>query len=249
MTKIFLAGILFSTAAFAAGTVWDGAYSEAQAERGRATFERKCEQCHGPDGRKMAAQGFSLEGPEFVDLWREDNLSVLVAYIRANMPKGGEQPIPGTGPLSLDDPGKLEALAFVLKTNGFPAGPADLTIASAANIALVGKDGPKPLPNLTNVIVSGCLGVDAKGVWSLSKVTSPKRTMEALQVTPDELKAMASAAPGAGSLRVNNFDVINFNADAAKGKQLVVKGILYTSPTNPRLNATSAEPTGASCNP
>jgi mono/diheme cytochrome c family protein len=246
MIRTLFIGLALAAAANA-GTVWDGAYTDAQAERGKATFERKCEQCHGPDLRKMAAQGFSLEGPEFVDLWREDNLDVLVSFVRANMPKGGEAPLPGTGPLSLDDAGKLEVLAYILKTNGFPAGSSELTVASASSVLLVGKDGPKPLPNLTNVMVAGCL-TEAKGVWSITKATSPKRTMDALQITPDELKAMSAAATGSGTMRVNNLDALTtFNADKAKGQRVEVKGILYTS--NNRVNATSAELLGAACAP
>jgi len=246
MIRMLLTALLLSGVAHAA-TVWDGAYTEAQATRGEATFERKCEQCHGPDGRKMAAQGFALEGPEFVDLWREDNLSVLVAYVRANMPKGGEQPLPGTGPLSLDDPGKLEALAYILKSNGFPAGSSELTLESAATTMLVGKDGPRPLPNLTNVMVAGCLSVDAKGVWSLAKASSPRRTMDPLVISPEDLKAMAAAPLGPASLRVNNLDALSFNANAAKGQRVEVKGILYTAPNNTRVNATAAELLGSAC--
>jgi mono/diheme cytochrome c family protein len=246
MIRTLLIGLALATAAHA-GTVWDGAYTEAQAERGKATFERKCAQCHGPDLRQIAAQGFALRGPEFVDLWREDNLDVLVNFIRANMPKAGETPLPGTGPLSLDDAGKLDAIAYILKSNDFPAGASELTLASAATTLLVGKDGPRPLPNLTNVMVAGCL-TEAKGVWTITKATSPKRTMDALQINPDELKAMAATPAGSGAMRVNNLDALTtFNADKAKGQRVDVKGILYTS--NNRVNATSAELLGTACAP
>jgi mono/diheme cytochrome c family protein len=235
-----LSAVLFLTIAAQAATVWDGAYTDAQADRGKATFERKCAQCHGPDLRQIAAQGFALRGPEFVDLWREDNLDVLVGFVRANMPKAGETPLPGTGPLSLDDAGKLDAIAYILKSNDFPAGSSELTLASAATTLLVQKDGPKPLPNLTNVMVAGCLTVSANDVWSITKATSPKRTMDPLQITPAEVKAMAAVTPGTGGLRVNNLDALTtFNADKAKGQRVAVKGILYTS--NPRVNATAAE--------
>ncbi len=248
MLRLLSTALLLAAAAHAA-TVWDGAYTDAQADRGKATFERKCAQCHGPDLRQIAAQGFALRGPEFVDLWREDNLDVLVSFVRSNMPKAGETPLPGTGPLSLDDAGKLDAIAYILKSNDFPAGSSELTLASAANTLLVGRDGPKPLPNLTNVMVAGCLTVNPKGVWSLAKVTSPKRTMDPLQITPAELKAMAAVPPGTDSLRVNNLDILTtFDADKAKGQRVNVKGILYTT-SNPRVNATAAELLGSSCTP
>ena len=43
--------------------IWDGVYSAAQAERGRAVYEARCSRCHGNDlngvsGSALAGEGF-----------------------------------------------------------------------------------------------------------------------------------------------------------------------------------------------
>jgi mono/diheme cytochrome c family protein len=247
---VLLSSVLLFASSARAGTVWDGAYTEAQAARGQAIYQRKCELCHGDDGLAMAAQGLPLMGPEFVDLWREDNLDVLVSFIRAKMPKGvgGEIPVPGTGPLTLDEAGKLDVIAYILMSSGFPAGPSELTLASASTTLLVGKDGRKPLPDLTNVIVTGCLTDGPNNSWTLTKPTSPKRTMTPLQINPEDKKVMTPSTSVAPSLRVNSLDsVTSFNATTAKGDLVVVKGVLYISTDNFRVNAMAAESLGVSC--
>jgi broad specificity phosphatase PhoE len=48
--------------------VWDGVYTEAQAERGKAAYTQSCVFCHGPE---LAGTGEAkpLAGPEFLSSW------------------------------------------------------------------------------------------------------------------------------------------------------------------------------------
>src|SRR5215475_8514562 len=73
-------------------TVWDGVFSEAQAQRGRTSYNKSCSGCHRPD-----LGGFEgvLRGQKFMDHWREDSLDSLFSNISRSMPRS--------------DPGSLDA--------------------------------------------------------------------------------------------------------------------------------------------
>lgn len=98
-------------------SVWDGVYTEAQAERGAAAYAQNCARCH---GQQLAGTGESkpLAGPEFLSNWSGLSVGDLFERARTTMP--------------LDKPGSLgretyaDVLAYMLKFNGFPAGLAEL---------------------------------------------------------------------------------------------------------------------------
>ena len=69
----------FSAAADISGnTIWDGVYTEAQAQRGASHFDTFCSSCH--------RGGF--RGAGFMNRWREDKLASLYTFISKNMPVG-----------------------------------------------------------------------------------------------------------------------------------------------------------------
>ena len=98
-------------------SVWDGVYTEAQAERGAVAYGQNCGKCH---GAQLAGLGEAkpLTGPEFLSIWNGLSLGDLYDRSRKTMP--------------LDRPGALDRgtyadiLAYVLKFNGFPAGQAEM---------------------------------------------------------------------------------------------------------------------------
>jgi S-disulfanyl-L-cysteine oxidoreductase SoxD len=249
LIPVLVAGSYTSRAQTSARTVWDGVYTEAQAHRGKIAFEARCARCHGGDFRRLAAQGFPLEGEDFLDLWREDNLDVLFRYIRANMPKGGENPSDGSDrPASVSDNEKLDILAYLLKSNGMAPGSSELTLDAVATTLLVGKDGPKPLPNLTNVSVVGCLSAAGPDSWKLTNAGNPVRTADPTQATPEEISGFASKPPGTAMVSLRNLsDLAGFKPVDYEGHRVLVKGILYTS--NRHVNVTSAASLAASCGP
>ena len=116
---VWMAGVSgrAGVAAQAQKSVWDGVYTEEQAKRGEEAFTKECSSCHGND---LAGDGFapSLAGPEFASAW--DGLSVgdLLERIRVSMPPTD----PGIVPV----PGKVDIIAFLLKSNKFPAGKEEL---------------------------------------------------------------------------------------------------------------------------
>ena len=93
-------------------SIWDGVYTDAQAERGRTLYMQNCGRCHGAD------LSGTFEIPplvgRFMPYWSGSTLDALFDYVSTAMP--------------LDHPGSLgraanaDILAFILKSERFPAG-------------------------------------------------------------------------------------------------------------------------------
>jgi mono/diheme cytochrome c family protein len=99
-------------------SVWDGVYSDAQAQRGETAYRQACVNCHGPEleGADMTPP---LTGGAFTANWNDLTLGDLFERIRATMP--------------LDKPGTLsrqqnaDLVAFLLKANQWPSGATELS--------------------------------------------------------------------------------------------------------------------------
>lgn len=112
-------------------SIWDGAYSDAQADRGRMLYMQNCGRCHGAD------LSGTFETPplvgRFMPYWSGSTLDALFDYISTAMP--------------LDHPGMLGAganadiVAFLLKSNEIPSGSKEL---AAANLKTIHFDPAKP---------------------------------------------------------------------------------------------------------
>src|SRR5262245_14768554 len=61
-------------------TVLAGVFTAAQAERGKKSYEALCSSCHVDESRGTGVP--DLEGPSFIESWREDSLNSLFNYIR-----------------------------------------------------------------------------------------------------------------------------------------------------------------------
>jgi len=113
------------THAQGARTVRDGVYTDAQAARGQAIYQKQCVSCHG--AKLEGLQGPPLIADVFVSHWHTQPLSDLAGKIRNTMPAGA------TGTLTPQQ--SVDLVAFILKSGGFPAGKTDL----AADEAMLGK--------------------------------------------------------------------------------------------------------------
>ncbi len=98
-------------------SVWDGVYSEAQAERGAALYDKECGGCHGAQG---AGGGMApaLTGPAFSANYDGQTVGDLAERNRTTMPPGKE------GEMSAQD--NADITAAMLMYNQFPAGETEL---------------------------------------------------------------------------------------------------------------------------
>jgi mono/diheme cytochrome c family protein len=114
---MWLGSVAATLVAQAARTTKDGIYTAEQSTRGEAVYKNKCSSCHGDD---LSGGGFApgLVGDAFFEGWSAKTLSDLSSKIMDTMP--ADKP----GSLTPDD--TVDLLAFMLKSNGLPAGTAPL---------------------------------------------------------------------------------------------------------------------------
>jgi mono/diheme cytochrome c family protein len=217
-------------------TVWDGVYSAAQADRGQSDYGWYCGKCHGED---LTASGNVLRGGKFMDHWREDNLKSLFSTLRDTMPRGA--------PRSLDDDEYLDIVAYLLQVNAFPAGSDPLTADALERIRIVGKEGPKPVPDFALVTVVGCLVQLSGDTWMLRDASEPVRTRNPWESTKAELADAAARPPGPHSFRL--LDIGTFRSHAHPGHWMEAKGFLIRAPGDNRINPTWLQTIHESCRP
>src|SRR3954470_19538679 len=92
MRNALLCTVLYATtlvtviAQSPARTVWDGAFTAEQADRGRSQYATTCARCHG--GSLEGGMGASLVGTPFWNKWREQSVADLLGHVSKNMPMG-----------------------------------------------------------------------------------------------------------------------------------------------------------------
>ena len=114
--------LALSAYAQAPSSVWDGVYAREQAGRGKSLYGKECASCHGTalDGSGTAPP---LAGPDFKNNWNGQTADDLFEKMQTSMP--ADQP----GRLSREQ--NADILAFLLSSNGFPAGQKELPTDAA----------------------------------------------------------------------------------------------------------------------
>jgi cytochrome c len=134
--KTILSAMAMATAALPAQariSIWDGVYTETQAERGHTLYNQNCGRCHGAD-LSGTYETPPLVG-RFMPYWSGSTLEALFDYISTAMP--------------LDHPGALKAdanadiVAFILKSNDMPSGAKELKAGSLKAINFDSAAPPK----------------------------------------------------------------------------------------------------------
>ena len=109
-------------------SIWDGVYTDAQAQRGEQLYAKHCSRCHGADLTGISITPLFLGGPDrtpelvgslFDVNYKDLPLSDLVQRIRISMP----QERPG----SLNRTATVDIVAYLLFRSGFPLGGTELT--------------------------------------------------------------------------------------------------------------------------
>jgi mono/diheme cytochrome c family protein len=223
--------------------IWDGVYTSAQAERGRIVVQNHCSECHHED--LSGGEGPPLVGETFMVNWETHSLERLFHKIRDTMPSRGDD--------SVTHQQKLDALAYMLQQNGFPAGASELTdSALLANLQIVSKDGSATPRAGALVHAVGCLQ-DGRGSdpWKLSQSTTPRvttldppsRDEFALQ---RDSRADKRAETSLGSETIGLVNVFP-SPTAYKGHKVSVKGLLIRTSTDTSINVLSLESLAPTC--
>lgn len=118
----------------AARTIWDGVYSEAQAQRGDAIYQEHCAGCHGPELVSSDPDYPNLTAPQFRWNWGKKSLAERLQRVKSSMPPTAKDSLPAQD--------YLDVITFILKVNGYPAGDADIK-ADSSDLPTIIVDPPK----------------------------------------------------------------------------------------------------------
>src|SRR5262249_2847217 len=116
-------------------TIWDGIYTQTQAESG-AELMAQCRGCHGNDFG--GGQAPALRGAKWLDYWREDTLDSMYLLIKESMPPRANS--------IMTESQALSVVAYILQANNLPTGASPLSISELPAIHIEGRNGPEALP-------------------------------------------------------------------------------------------------------
>lgn len=99
-------------------SVWDGAFTEEQANRGRFLYNAQCAMCHGDELISEDGYAPDLTGFMFTSRWHDVSIDDRRIRIQTTMPQGN--------PNSLSDQETLDIIAHILRLNRYPTGEHEL---------------------------------------------------------------------------------------------------------------------------
>src|SRR6185436_5205851 len=118
--------ILTAVSAAAAQTsrsVWDGVYTQEQANRGKTAYAEQCASCHGA-ALRGDTETPAITGNTFLAKWNNHSVDELFEMVRVTMPADR----PGTLSRQINS----DILAYIFAANNFPAGGGELSTQSEA---------------------------------------------------------------------------------------------------------------------
>lgn len=107
----------------------------AQIQAGGALYAQKCTGCHSPTLGE-GGHGPALKGEYFRTTWGGQSARKLYGMVISTMP--------ADNPGSLSPADALALVAFILNSNGFPAGGAALGEPADLQDVMIGADGSQP---------------------------------------------------------------------------------------------------------
>ena len=224
----FTTAFLASLAAQTPPPIWEGVYTEAQAERGRTVVANHCSECHHDD--LSGGEGPALVGNTFMLKWEMQSVEQLFHKIRDTMPEVGNTDV--------TEAQKLDTVAYILQQNGFPAGTRELTDTknTLAGLRLLPKDGPGAPRSGALVQAVGCLQKGAGTQWNLTGSTDPHVTSRDAVSAADK-EALSAAPPGAQTIELLGV----YSPGELVDNTVLVKGLFVSRPAGMRINVTSME--------
>jgi mono/diheme cytochrome c family protein len=233
---LFVAAALAALAQSKPGRIWDGVFTAAQAERGKAAYAASCTNCHNAD-LAGSVRAPALRGERFLATWQDGSVSRLFRKIRDSMP--------ATYPETVPEEVKIDIIAYLLQSNSFPAGAAELKLdeQELEDIQIV-KKGDRTVPSFALVQVVGCLEKSSGRAWMLTKASEPSVTRED-QASASSIQLSAAQPLGTGAFILVSASA--FKPEMHSGQKMEARGLLYRDPGGNRLNLTSLQPLGAAC--
>jgi mono/diheme cytochrome c family protein len=207
-------------------TAWDGVYADPQAARGMIAFGQSCAGCHA-----LAAEGKApLVGDSFWKTFSQKTVGDLLEYVSANMPNG----TPG----SLSANTYQDIVALLLKSNGFPAGAAELRPDTIIGVQIVPKDGSTELPADALARVIGCL-IRSGADWLVTHATTPERAERAAPGEADATRPLGS--------RTMALKFVVTKLDSLAGSRVAVSGLLIGAGGVDGINVTTVSRVAEKC--
>jgi mono/diheme cytochrome c family protein len=207
-------------------TVWEGVYTEAQATRGATAFGQSCSGCHA-----LAAEGKApLVGDAFWKSFSQKSAGELLEFVSAYMPNGN--------PGSLTKTTYEDIVALMLKSNGFPAGAAELKPNTIAEVQIVPKDGGSELPANALARVVGCLARSGSD-WVVTSATTPERAERAPKAEEDATRPLGS--------RAIPLKYVVTHLDSMAGSRVAVSGLLIGAGGADGINVTAVTRVAPKC--
>ena len=115
-------------------SIWDGVFSAEQTQRGDVLYQEHCASCHGAELVSSDPDYPNLTAPQFRWNWGKKTLAERLQRVRSSMPPNAKN--------SLAPQEYLDVITFILKSNGYPAGAAEIKADSGVLIKIV-VDPPK----------------------------------------------------------------------------------------------------------
>ncbi len=235
---IVLAGVVLVVASLStavraqdtAKSVWQGAYTAAQAQRGAAAFSEHCSECH---GRTLeGGEGPALVGDKFWSDWKESTVDALLGFVSKNMPFDDGGTLAG----KLSATMYADIVSHILSSNGFPAGQTDLSAATAVGVQIITRDGPGELPATTLARVVGCV----EKVGSNFQIVKGSRPVRA-----------GGTLPPAASVPLGDRTVplkfLMMPLDRYVGQKMVATGLLIGEGGRDGMNVDQVLPVSPTC--
>jgi mono/diheme cytochrome c family protein len=216
--------------------IYAGVFSAEQVTRGKAAFEANCARCHRAN-LEGTERGPSLKGDNFWGHWENETVATLFVKVRDQMP-------PNFTGAELDPQTKLDIVSYILSSNEFPSGRAEMKPDREAldELQIVKKGAAASMPNFAIVQVVGCLAKGAGDSWTLTHAGKPSK-----QASPFPAKTAAVSERPLGDETFLLTSMKGFGPEGQAGHKVEAVGLIYRAPGDNRLDVTALRSLGPSC--
>lgn len=225
VAAVLVGGIALRAQQAAQPRIWQGVFTTAQAERGKATFLVTCQRCHNAD--LSGDRGPALKGERFMTTWGGGGVNRLFEKIRDTMPPFATS--------TLDDKTKLDIVTFILQTNGFPAADKELAAEELESIDIVAKGEVPKAQNFARVQVVGCLARAEENRFLLTNASEPVAAASDSASLP---------VPPAGAGRVLLLNATPFKPETQVGQRVEARGLVYRDERDTMLTVSTLKAVG-----